>query len=187
MEKNKVRSFPSEVWVKLKTKAPTKKVYYAFSNYGRIKSTNKLSGKEFLLKGSILKRSGLKTLNIWLEGNLRQSFYIHKLVANEFIENEGNHKFLIHLDGDKLNNHSKNIKWVSREELTADQIKRGIYDRPHRKPSVNTKMTESKVRLLRKRLKAGKTKRKILAKSFNITETQLRRIESGENWGHVKD
>ena len=94
--------------------------------------------------------------------------------------------FVIHLDFDNYNNHYKNLKWVNQKELTAHQIKHGVYEKENRKVASHVKMNESKVRLLKKRLKEGKTKRKILARSFGITETQLKRIERGENWGQVK-
>jgi predicted DNA binding protein len=50
------------------------------------------------------------------------------------------------------------------------------------------KLTESKVRLLKKKIfdPNRKTRLKMLAKQFGISEMQLYRIKSGENWGHVK-
>jgi len=36
------------------------------------------------------------------------------------------------------------------------------------------------------KLKRGKTKLYKIAKEFGITHTQLNRIRSGENWGHIK-
>jgi len=50
----------------------------------------------------------------------------------------------------------------------------------------NAKLTESEVIRLKKKLKRGKNKLYKLAKEFGITHTQLNRIRSGENWGHVK-
>ena len=47
-------------------------------------------------------------------------------------------------------------------------------------------MTETRVALLKKRLLEKKTKRKILARNFGISEMQVKRIERGENWGYVK-
>ena len=85
-----------------------------------------------------------------------------------------------------MNNYWKNLKWVDQRELTDIQIEQGVYDPDNRKKSRLVKMTESKVRLLKKRIREGKTKRSILAKSFGITQTQLKRIESGENWGNVE-
>ena len=52
----------------------------------------------------------------------------------------------------------------------------------------NTKLSVIDViRLKRKLLDPNrKTRLKILAKQFGITEMQLHRIKTGENWGHIK-
>ena len=93
---------------------------------------------------------------------------------------------LIHVDGNKLNNYWQNLQRVDRLGMTQHQVEQGVYLHENRKMPSHAKMNETKVRLLKKRLLEGKTKRKVLAKSFGITETQVRRIEKGENWGHVK-
>jgi len=180
----KVKSHWNERWVKVGTKAPTKKCDYFYSDYGRLKSVDKITEQEKLLKGSLMKQ-GFMQLNLKLKDNIRQGFYVHKLVAKEFIKQPKGKTFVFHIDGNKLNNHWENLKWANREEMTQHQIDQGVYLHANRKMPSHAKMNETKVRLLKKRLKEGKTKRKVLAKSFGITETQLRRIEKGENWGHI--
>ena len=49
----------------------------------------------------------------------------------------------------------------------------------------NAKLSETDVIRLKKKLRRGKNKLYKLAKEFGITHTQLNRIRSGENWGHV--
>lgn len=49
----------------------------------------------------------------------------------------------------------------------------------------NYKLTESKVRIIKKLLKNDNNRLKMIAKQFGITHTQLNRIRSGENWKHV--
>ena len=39
--------------------------------------------------------------------------------------------------------------------------------------------------LIKKKIAEGMSLR-ALAKQFKVTETQIRRIKSGENWGHVQ-
>ncbi len=186
MSLKKEGSFWNERWKQLQPSEPTKRCDYYISDYGRIKSIEKETKLENFLKGSSL-ASGYRKLDIRLASGQHFSIYIHKFVAEKFIEKTNDEKiFVVHKDGDKKNNHWRNLEWLTRKELTQRQIKAGVYEPENRKRSVNTKMTESKVRLLKKRIKEGKTKKTILAKSFGITYMQLNRIERGENWGHVK-
>ncbi|MFT4033894.1 MAG: hypothetical protein QM669_15880, partial [Siphonobacter sp.] len=59
-------------------------------------------------------------------------------------------------------------------------------EKPRPKRTKNYKLTESKVLMIKKMLKSDKNRLKMIAKQFGITHTQLNRIRSGENWGHVK-
>lgn len=185
MTLNTIKSFWNERWAKVETKIPTKQKEYYFSDYGRVKSIDKITAKEQLLKGSKTVQ-GFMLLNLRLQGNSTQGCYIHKLVAEEFCEKQDEHqKFVVHLDQDNLNNHYKNLKWMTQREMTDFQIENGVYDPKNRKPSPLNKMNPTRVKLLKKRLKEGKTKKQILAKNFNITMAQLRKIEKGIDWGYI--
>ncbi len=184
MISKKIKTHWNEQWVPVSTKASTKNYDYEISNYGRIKRVTKENGDEVLLKGSVT--NNFCSLNLKLEGDIYQGFYIHKFVAKHFVKNDDPSKeFVTHLDHDKKNNHWKNLKWVNQAELTELHKKLGIFDPVKRRELGLTKLTETKVRLIKDRLKAGKTKKKIIAKNFNISLTHLKRIESGENWGHI--
>lgn len=185
MESNITKSFWNERWEKVTTRAPTKQKIYYFSDYGRVKSIDKLTKKEQLLKGSKTVQ-GFMLLNLRLEGDSTQGCYIHKLVAEQFCPKENPaQKFVVHIDQDNLNNHYENLQWMTQREMTDFQIKNGVYDPKNRKPSPLNKMNPTRVLLLKKRLKEGKTKKQILAKNFNITMAQLRKIEKGIDWGYV--
>jgi predicted DNA binding protein len=56
------------------------------------------------------------------------------------------------------------------------------------KPQKGHKLTSTQVMLLKKKIfdPNRKTRLKFLAKQFGISEMQLYRIKSGENWSHVK-
>lgn len=185
MTQKTVKSHWNERWRGIITKQPTNRNYYYISDYGRIKSVTKATREEHLVNGS-KKKYGFKGLSVKLKGGRYYSTYIHKFVAEHFVEKEREDQvFVVHIDGDKTNNHYKNLKWLSRDELTAWHDKIGVFESTRQRNRKNVKMTEEKVRLLKKRIKEGKTKKKILAKSFGISTMQLNRIERGENWGHI--
>jgi hypothetical protein len=54
-------------------------------------------------------------------------YYVHRLIAECFLENPHKYKEIDHIDSNKLNNHANNLKWVSRKEnmikITAKQFK----------------------------------------------------------------
>lgn len=119
----------------------------------------------------------------------------HKAVAELFLDPPADqHKeFLIHKDFDKENNHMDNLAWASQEELNArakKHPKNVLYAFKKQfmdlKPTAgNAKLSEADVLAIKKRLKKGDTLRK-LAKRFHVTDMQIYRIKTGENWGHVK-
>lgn len=171
-----------EEWKPLQIEGMAENEKYDISNYGRIKSykVNKTEGA--IIKGSTLK--GYKILNIKLENGKRTTKYVHKLVAEAFIQKDNDlQQYVIHLDFDKNNNHIDNLKWVTQETMYAHQKINPNYKRG----TINyAKLTETDVIRLKKKLKRGKNKLYKLAKEFGITHTQLNRIRKGENWGHVK-
>src|SRR5690606_29513347 len=97
------------------------------------------------------------------------------------------HKFVIHLDFNKANNHYRNLKWVTQEELTEHNSRNPNVKNAARKSIItNQKLTETDVIRLKRKLQRGNNKLYKLAREFGITHTQLNRIRKGENWGHIK-
>ncbi|MEO1627038.1 MAG: hypothetical protein AAFV25_17930, partial [Bacteroidota bacterium] len=88
-------------------------------------------------------------------------------------------------DYNKLNNQWLNLYWATKEEWInyVDEREKalGIV----RKKNSGIKLTETQVSLIKKWLLSGKTKKKVIAKKFGVTETQISRIQKGENWGDV--
>ncbi len=157
---------------------------YAISNFGRIKSFQGSSAGK-LIKGSVIQ--GYKSLNIRLPKGKSFNRYVHKVIAEAFIDKPSDkHIFVIHLDYDKLNNHFENLKWETRIGVVEHNRKNpNVLNKKIPSTSKQYKLTETKVRLIKKMLKADTTRLKMIAKQFGITHTQLNRIRKGENWGHV--
>lgn len=95
---------------------------YAISNLGNIKNikTSKILKPEITNKG-------YKKVNLSINGK-RQKFYIHRLVAMMFLENDNpdvknnvNHK-----DGNKLNNNADNLEWCSSSDNQIHAIRTGL-------------------------------------------------------------
>lgn len=185
MDKSYNKNDWAEKWVKIEIDVENPP-HYEVSNFGRLKSfQNSPDGK--LLKGSEIQ--GYKSLNIRLPKGKSFNRYVHKLVAQYFKTREAEEKkFVIHLDYDKHNNHYANLNWVSKEEMIDhNRTNPNVTNRARPLTSRNYKLNESKVRIIKKMLQSdNSTRLKMIAKQFGITHTQLNRIRSGENWGHVK-
>jgi hypothetical protein len=158
---------------------------YQVSNFGRLKSLQS-SEKGAIIKGSVIQ--GYRSLNVRLPKGKSFNRYIHKLVAETFVKKPSiEHKFVIHLDFDKMSNHFENLKWVTKEEMIDhNRLNPAVLNKSIPKRTKNYKLTETKVIMIKKMLQKDNTRLKMIAKQFGITHTQLNRIRSGENWGYVK-
>ena len=104
-----------EIWKDI----PEYEGLYQISNYGQIKSLtfiNKQCKKkrEKILKSYINNR-GYKIIKL-TKNKTKKAFFIHRLVAENFIDNLENKKEVNHIDGNKLNNNVKNLEWCTRSE-----------------------------------------------------------------------
>jgi hypothetical protein len=98
------------------------------------------------------------------------------------------------LDYQRSNDDSRNLKWVTDEERLIHMQKSPlvIQARQNRLAPATAingqKLTVTRVMLIKKLLANPKqtTRLKMIAKQFGVSEMQIRRIKSGENWGYIK-
>ncbi|MDD3003806.1 hypothetical protein [Flavobacterium sp.] len=172
------------------------KLRYAISNRGRLISfvDDMRFGRE--LKGSMTDGYRLFKYKIFNNGKIsNKHLFISKLVAEYFIpKTSEDQKFVLHLDRKRDNDDYKNLKWATREEMidfsnnspsVIDARKKLL---EHNLKSDGRKLTVTKVMLIKKLLAKSeqRTRLKMIAKQFGVSEMQIRRIKSGENWGHVE-
>ena len=186
-----IKFFWNEEWKDINFEEGALKKKYAISNYGRVISYTDTLEKGNLIKGGKLR--GYATLPVRPFGKSK-TFYIHKLVAQYFIDNtREDAKFVIHKDYNKNNNYTENLKWSTKDEVFEHQQKNPIVleareKQKGRKTVQGHKLTSTEVIRLKKKIfdPKRKSRLKIIAKQFGISEMQLYRIKSGENWSHVK-
>lgn len=105
---------------------------YEVSNLGRVRSKSRKRpfGRGFkVYEGKILKQAtdkdGYKKISLSKEGK-KKRFMIHRLVANEFIENPNDLPVINHKDGIKDNNNVINLEWVTYSENTQHAFNTGL-------------------------------------------------------------
>ena len=99
---------------------------YQVSNLGRCRSLDKdipcsslFSDKKSLVrKGKILSDKRLSHVGGYIKHRLTKDkktkqYYLHKLVAEAFIPNPENKKYVDHIDTNRLNNQVNNLRWVT--------------------------------------------------------------------------
>ncbi len=167
-----------ERWATIVHDLPTDR-HYQVSSWGRIRNQT-----QKILQGSRIQ--GYCTLNIRIKKEHR-NFYVHKLVAAYFCsQSEADQEFVIHLDYDKHNNRAENLRWVNRTDLTLhNKMNPFILNKHKPLTAKHYKLNASKVLIIKKLIKSGKSRPKMIAKQFGITPTQVSRIKKGENWKHV--
>lgn len=168
---------------------------YEVSTHGRVKHFNKKKEEWQFLKAvnQFKDKSGFEYVNNFkrIKGtSKRVTESVHRLVASVYCTKPSDrHKYVIHVDYNKLNNHYSNLKWVTQHELNQhnNENPKVKHARENRKGNItHAKLTETDVIRLKKKIARGKNPLYKIAKEFGITHTQLNRIRRGENWGHVK-
>jgi hypothetical protein len=201
-DKNKLQLLATEFFVEIELEDELK-FRYAISNFGRLASfTDNISNIEYgrILKGSITE--GYRIFRYRLQRGKKVIYrhkFFHRLVAEHFLERTSEEQtYVIHLDHNLSNDHVVNLRWATKEEMIEHQrtnpkvlksrkvsTKRLL---EYNKKRDGYKLTSTKVMLLKEILSnpKRKTRLKIIARQFGVSEMQLYRIKTGKNWGHVK-
>lgn len=94
---------------------------YQVSNYGNVRSIDRISSSGNNIKGLVLKPSystGYSKVSLTMNGN-KKTFSVHRLVAECFLNyNPHDVRGLVvdHIDSDKVNNHVDNLQVVTQSQ-----------------------------------------------------------------------
>jgi len=146
---------------------------YWISSFGRLKSYKPFWNRFIIVKPNTIK-SGYQYYHLCKNGK-RKSIQAHRLVSIAFLENTKNKPCVNHKDGNKQNNKSCNLEWVTRSENSKHAFKTGLIT-----SETYSKITRKQVDKIRKLY--PKFYQRDIAKMFNISQTQICRIVNGSNW-----
>ncbi len=190
-----LRFYPNEL-IKEISLHPSLRLRYAITTMGRVISFRDKVEEGRILNGSTADGYRIIRYKIREEGiELSRHVFYYKLVAEYFLKKPSeDHVYVLHVDYNRANDDIKNLQWATREEML-DHSRKSPYVIQAKLNLIEfnktlrvNKLTETKVILIKKMLANPnrKTRLKMIAKQFGVSETHIRRIERGDNWGHVK-
>ena len=197
--KNKLQVLETENFVELELEDELK-FRYAISNFGRLVSFYDKIECGRIIKGSITE--GYRIFRYRIRRGKKISYrhkFFHRLVAENFLAKTSEEQtYVLHLDHVLSNDQVSNLKWATKQEMLEHQQKNSKVLKARKVSTIRLlelnkkrdeyKLTTTKVMHIKKLLSNPnrKTRMKILARRFGISEMQLYRIKAGKNWGHVK-
>jgi hypothetical protein len=158
---------------------------YEVSSFGRVRSTNRLSGKRRgLIKGKELvqtpNRGGYPEVRLFKDSKSTAKV-VHRLVANAFIPNDYSKSQVNHKDGNKLNNKASNLEWMNNSENQKHAYKLGL--QPSKAGESNNKatITDKDVTKLKLLYNSGKTTKEV-SELIGVNLSIVRHIIYGRTW-----
>ena len=174
---------PIEVWEPIKGFEGI----YEISSYGRVKSLERFNYRGYKLKEKILnpksKNREYKIVAL-RKNNKYHHVSIHRLVAMAFIPNCDNLPQVNHINGNKHDNYSWNLEWVSQHDNITHAINTGLTQRNGEKNG-NAKLKEQQVREIRKTYAMGNVTQEALGKKFNVPASRISYIVNRKSWKSI--
>lgn len=160
---------------------------YQVSNLGNVKSCgrtlNGINGSTKYKKESFLTANtdptGYLSVMVCVDYKFKR-LAVHRLVAQAFVPNLENKKYVNHIDGNKLNNNSENLEWVTAKENTQHALKLNLILTGE---NCNKSILKSEDVLKIRKLHELKVKRKEITKMFpQVSPTTIRDVIFNKTW-----
>jgi len=111
---------------------------------------------------------------------------VHRLVALAFVPNPDNLSEVNHKDGDKLNNHWKNLEWCTTEYNLKHAHKNNLvdYNKNSGENCYITNLTNEIVIEIRKKMDNG-VRNKDIEKEYNLSRSAVSRIKTKKSFKNI--
>lgn len=148
---------------------------YEISNYGNVRK--KLLNSYNYLKPIIDKDGYLKVC--LCENQQRLYRFIHRIVAQSFIENSKNKPTINHKDGNKKNNHIDNLEWSTYSENNLHALRIGLRIMKNNRCSKKVAQYDMNMNLIKIYPSANEAKRQT-----NFSQGHISEVCRGEKSQH---
>lgn len=168
-----------EVWKPLYYKDCDLSDKYLVSNNGKIYS--KKSNK--IMKQTLNKGTGYFGFCINI-GNRKNKKYIktHIAVAFNFVDGYREGLVVNHKDGNKQNNNSENLEWITNAENIQHAAKNGLLKPSNCENHYHSKFSNEKVNEIRKIYKSGTVMIKELAEKYGVAQSTMSDLVNGKTY-----
>lgn len=180
-----LETLENEVWKDI----PGYEGLYQVSSLGRVKSLKRFYKSAIILempeniKTQRLNKKGYPYLHLCLNGK-KWATTVHKLVILAFVGVKPDPKITInHIDGNKLNNCILNLEYCTAKENIYHFLKTVNFRQGEN--HCNLKLNNEKVLKIREEYALHKTKQKIIAEKYGISQVMVSRIILRKTWKHI--
>ena len=156
---------------------------YEVSNFGRVRRID-CDPYRYLKFGY----AGRGYSQVHLYGLLgkKRDAYVHRLVAEAFLENPRNCEQVNHIDGNKKNNHVSNLEWCTNQENQIHAIKLGLRVSLKGQDNPAAKLTEEQVLDLIHDL-LNHVPYSQICKKYNCSKSTVAAIKAKRNWRYLTE
>lgn len=148
--------YDKEIWKEIE------RTGYEVSNFGRIRHGNRILAGSYHNDGYIF---------ITIHGDQTP---IHRIVANAFVPNQNDLPEVNHKDGNKMNNSTSNLEWVTSSENQRHATENGL--QPRGLSTYKGKFTDEQREEIKKLWNSGKHTRREIAKMYGVSHTCINDI-----------
>ena len=163
---------------------------YSVTADGRVISTGRIagrSGKGFSTIHQELSimhnQSGYCMVNL-TKDRKSKTRYVHRLVAEAYLENPDNLPQVNHIDGNKDNNSVDNLEWCSSSHNNQHALDTGLREGQKGETNSQAKITEREIHEIIHMMLQGFANVEI-ASSFNLHDRYVSLIRGKKRWKHI--
>ena len=166
--------------------------YYEASDYGRVRSVERRcrSGGSHSRRvpACVLRQSrrgeGYFGVDLVCEGESKNADEVHRLVLLAFVGPCPPGYEVLHRNGNKGDNRLENLKWGTKVENKRDRRRHGTSTQGEN--NVRAKLTDGKVRSMRRSFARGGISRKQLVRDYGVSKTTVVGILNRSIWVHLE-
>lgn len=164
---------------------------YQVSDLGRVKSLQRMVVRpkgSYIKKEIILKPTLLKIGYLFIkirDGFKYHPFYIHRLIATHFMDNEDNQRTVNHKNGIKTDNRIENLEWATHSENIKHAYDTGLKVKIGMMGEKNNQSKLKAIEVFKIKYMHKDLNNKEVSKIYNVTKENISSIRTGKSWKHI--